>query len=501
MSMHARRALHKSLIFLHKWLGVTLALLFLMWFVSGVVLYYVPFPGLSQAERLAGLPPLQLPAGCCLTAQQAAEKAGLAGGEARLGMLGGAPVWRILGKGGHDGEPQWRTVDARNGQMLAPLSVEATMAVAEAFSGRRAVRSELLERDQWTVPQGLNPYRPLLRVELDGPDGLELYVSPAATEVVRDTRRAERFWNWLGAVPHWIYFTELRRYPQAWHNVVVWLSIPGVVLSVTGIVLGVWHLFLNRVRWIPYRRFWMRWHHIGGLAAAMFTLTWIFSGLLSMNPFGVFSPRGALAAERSLWTGPRAAATLDPARALAAAPDVRVKEIDQLQVAGQAWYRLRGETSHVLLRADGSADLKPVATLPDEVIRASLQSLRPGAAELTQLASYDDQYYAREITDNTPHVRPLPVWRAQWEDGVAVYADPASGRLLLRADTSNRWQRILYNGLHSFDFAPLLARPWLRDVLIVSLSLLGTALCVTSCVIAWRVLAPRKRKRRRIHPA
>jgi hypothetical protein len=38
-----------------------------------------------------------------------------------------------------------------------------------------------------------------------------------------------------------------------------------------------------------------------------------------------------------------------------------------------------------------------------------------------------------------------------------------------------------------------LARPWLRDALVVVLSLLGTGLCVTSCVIAWRVLVPRKR--------
>ena len=88
----------KLVIFLHKWLGVVLALFFLMWFVSGVVLYYVPFPSLTQAERLAAMPPLALPAGCCLSAPEAAERAGLrpGAGEARLGMLGDAPVWRGL---------------------------------------------------------------------------------------------------------------------------------------------------------------------------------------------------------------------------------------------------------------------------------------------------------------------------------------------------------------------------------------------------------------------
>ncbi|MFI5446377.1 PepSY domain-containing protein [Polaromonas sp. UC242_47] len=495
MSFHLKRAMHKSLIFLHKWLGVSLALLFLMWFLSGLVLYYVPFPGLSQAERLAGQAPLQLPSGCCLTAQQATDKAGLTASEARLGMFGALPVWRVLAKDGQGGAPLWRAIDARNGQLLAPLPAEAAAAVAEAFSGRRAVHSELLERDQWTVPQGLNPYRPLLRVALDGPDGLELYVSPAAAEVVRDTRRAERFWNWLGAVPHWLYFTELRQYPKTWRNVVVWLSIPGVVLAVTGLVLGTWHLFLNRARWIPYRQFWMRWHHISGLVAAIFTLTWMFSGLLSMNPFGVFSPRAAPAVERMAWTGPKAAVTLNPAQALAAAPGVQAREMDVVQVAGQAWYRLRGVAEQTLVRADGVGASVPQAALPEETVQAALRALRPGAVTITRLTAYDDMYYARELNANTPYARPLPVWRAQWADGVSVYADPASSRLLLRADASNRWQRVLYNGLHSFDFAPLMARPWLQGSLIVLLSLLGTALCVTSCVIAWRVLVPRKRKR------
>ena len=216
MRQYAGRLSHKSLIFLHKWLGVTLALLFLMWFVSGMVLYFVPFPNLTQTERLAGLAPLQMPKGCCVTVDQAASSAGLnvsGVSEARLGMHDGKPVWRLLGKPVNELEAaaQWRAVDAQSGELLQPLNRDAAMAVAEAFSGQKAVRIELLERDQWTVPQGLNPYRPLLKIDMDGPDGLQLYVSPGSAEVVRDTQRAERFWNWLGAVPHWIYFTELRR--------------------------------------------------------------------------------------------------------------------------------------------------------------------------------------------------------------------------------------------------------------------------------------------------
>ena len=505
----------KLVIFVHKWLGVVLALFFLMWFVSGVVLYFVPFPSLTKAERLAALPPLQLPADCCLAAPEAARRAGLrpGGGEARLGMLGDAPVWRMLAtaadsaSAGPDVDtpprPRWHTVDARTGALLPPLSDIQAATVAEAFSGSRATGTEWVERDQWTVPQGLDVHRPLVKVLLDSDDGLELYVSPGAAEVVRDTRRAERFWNGLGAVPHWIYPTVLRQFPKAWHHVVVWLSIPGVLLAATGVVLGVWQLFLNRSRWIPYRKFWMRWHHILGLVAAMFTLTWMFSGLMSMNPFGAFTSRVADAQSRTHWAGDAPRTTRDPAEAvaLAAAEGLVPLEVDTVRIAGQAWYRVRGQCEGAgavqrLVRADG-----PVATVanavPDATVLAALQSLRPDAPPpaIERLTQYDGLYYARHHDASTAFNRPLPVWRAHWAgDDVTVYADAASARIVMRADATTPWQRLLYNGLHSLDFAPLLARPALRTGLIVGLSLLGVALCVTSCVVAWRVLAPRRRR-------
>ncbi|WP_313174688.1 hypothetical protein [Massilia sp.] len=486
----------KALIFLHKWLGVGLALLFLMWFASGIVMVYVPFPALGVDERLAGTAPLRLD-GCCLGAQEAAARADVAFSEARLGMHGVVPVWRILSS-----DKRWLTLDARDGAALAALSDAEAAQVAERFSGRRALHAERLERDQWTVAQGYNPHRPLVRVAMAGADGLELYVSPGAAEVVLDTRRAERAWNWVGAVPHWLYFTQLRRWPELWNGVVVWLSLPGVLLAASGLALGVWQLYLNRSRWIPYRKFWMRWHHIVGLAAGVACVTWIFSGLLSMNPFGVFSPRGATPGERTAWIGEPAALRVNPAQALALAARPATREIDLVQLQGRSWYRLRGAAGpadQVLVSAD-RANEAVLPALPRAAVTAALSTLRvdeagAGAPVLTRLAQYDGLYYSREPAGEAgTHTRPLPVWRAAWADGVTLYADPASARLLLRADSGTPWQRVLYNGLHSFDFAPLLARPLLRVSLLVGLCMLGLVLCSTGCVLAWRVLAPARRR-------
>jgi hypothetical protein len=68
--------------------------------------------------------------------------------------------------------------------------------------------------------------------------GTEVYLSDRTGQVVRDTTRRERVWNWCGAALHWIYFTELRKAPAVWRQVVLWLAGVSIVSVLTGIGLG-----------------------------------------------------------------------------------------------------------------------------------------------------------------------------------------------------------------------------------------------------------------------
>jgi hypothetical protein len=47
-------------IFVHRWIGVALCVLFLMWFMSGIVMMYWSFPEVSAADRLARAPELDV---------------------------------------------------------------------------------------------------------------------------------------------------------------------------------------------------------------------------------------------------------------------------------------------------------------------------------------------------------------------------------------------------------------------------------------------------------
>ena len=48
--------LKRSVIVLHRWLGVALCLLFLLWFPSGIGMMYWDYPGISERDRLARSP-------------------------------------------------------------------------------------------------------------------------------------------------------------------------------------------------------------------------------------------------------------------------------------------------------------------------------------------------------------------------------------------------------------------------------------------------------------
>ena len=56
--------LWRALVVLHRYVGVAVGLLMAVWFVSGIVMMYVGFPRLTEAERLRALSPVSWQA-CC----------------------------------------------------------------------------------------------------------------------------------------------------------------------------------------------------------------------------------------------------------------------------------------------------------------------------------------------------------------------------------------------------------------------------------------------------
>src|SRR5262245_56194580 len=64
------RILWRSTVIIHRYLGVAVGLLMLVWFASGIVMMYVPYPDLTPKEKLRALSPIPWQSACCSFAEQ-----------------------------------------------------------------------------------------------------------------------------------------------------------------------------------------------------------------------------------------------------------------------------------------------------------------------------------------------------------------------------------------------------------------------------------------------
>jgi hypothetical protein len=464
----------RALTFVHRWLGVPFSLLFAMWFASGIVMHFVPFPALSEAERLAGLAPVDF-ARVLHGPRDAVAASGIADPvRVRLVQRSDGPVY-LVSDASH--AVAFRADD------LSPAAVRSAslaLAIAVDHARRReldawdAAVAGLATYDQWTVAGGFDRHRPLWRIALDDGPGTELYVSSATGEVVQDTTRHERWWNYAGSIAHWIYPTVLRRRTAAWSKTVWVISLVASFTALAGSVLGVLRLAPTHGLFTPYRG-WHALHHLLGLICASFVLTWIVSGWLSMDDGFLFSSGKLSQAEAAIFGTPAwDALPIGAPRAVA----TQATEVEWFFLGHKPYRRDRtGLDAQILSRDDlGSAPSSSRAYLmPTEI--ENLARRLPGACQATRIDASD--VYAT--------IRPAPgapLYRVACGD-LWFQVDAANGAVE-RVDPSRRAYRWLFDALHTLDVPYLTARPALRGALIVILCGCGLVFSLTGCVIAWQ---------------
>jgi len=479
-------------IFIHRWLGIALCLLFLLWFPSGIGMMYWDFPSVSAADRLERSPALD-PATIRLSPAQA--WATLARPEppsaVRLNTFDGRPAYRFV-----DDVGDVNIVYADTGAPQVQVSSAMMLRAASAWSGQpeaAATIAEMQDVDQWTV-QGLGS-TPVWKYSW--PSGDQVYVSQATGEVVQYTNTASRIGAYLGPVTHWIYFTPIRKHGPGWSTFVIWTSGIGTGSALLGVAIGLW-MYSPRKRYrnagaptsIPYRGQ-KRLHTVFGLIFGLAAATWAFSGMLTMDPFPLDNDPSdseittGVAIEQALRGPTRLTdfAAKDPPRVLAQLTDRSVKQLELATVAGEPVYMATlagGDTRNVPLDGAPRAEFDRQRII-DAVTKASQPA---GVSEVRVLDQYD-RYYL----DRRRH-RPLPVILARVNDegGSRYYIDPKTGQIAGTYNARNWFSRWAYHALHSFDF------PWLYnyrpawDIVVIIFMLGGTVLCCTSLVLAWRAL-------------
>jgi hypothetical protein len=467
----------RLLVVTHRWLGIVLAPLFAMWFASGIVMHFVPFPQLSESERLSGLPPLRLE-GSLRAPADAVIALGMSDAQrVRLIQRADGPVYLVSG---NSGSTALRASD------LAPAGVTSNplaLVIGADYARQRGVKAAdsakitLIDHDQWTVAEHYHRYRPLYRLALDDDARTQVYISAKTGEVVLDTTRWERGWNFVGSVVHWIYPPQLRSQRALWSSILWWLSLAAFVSVLAGVVLGLVRLRLDGKRRVsPYRGMhW--WHHVLGLLTLIFVVTWIFSGWLSMDDGLLFSRARTSNAEIAAISGAPSWDRLTDEELRQINPSAR--EVEWFALDGKLFRREITAPTAQRLTEVGSAGLER-QFLPVRSVRPIALQLGSACGDPTEV-DRTDNYAIASIVENAPVYR--IICGDVWYD-----IDAANGALSQKTDPSRRAYRWLYQALHTLDFPALTARALLRTVLVVSLCAIGFVFSLTGLVIGWRRL-------------
>ena len=461
---------------IHKITGLSIAVFFSMWFVTGIVLVYHPYPKVSEKIMLK-------------------KKETLPSSLPELSS--------VLSK--VDGKVKSLSLKQFQGQTLfsfdeAPdITFDVVEKVAKHWIDAPIKRVDTLrQREQWVLFTKYDKELPIYKFYFDDAQKHELFISGRTAEVLQMTTSRQRLWAWLGAIPHKFYIPCIRRDVDVWQNMVAIMSGICLIAALTGWLLGIllWikryqkkHVWQN-----PYKKRWYRWHFSFGLVFGIFLIGWALSGIFAMQrvPQWMVPMEGDYSFKTSrLWGRgllPMEAYQLDYRKLKDTYPDL--KEVEWLRFADIPTYRVITRQDDFLV--DASTDEIKSLQIPEETIVKGLKKVHGEEVEMkvSLLNEFDNYYLSRRVDLE------LPVYKIEVADanGSLYYVNPSTGyvRYLNNNKIVRKW---LFNGIHYLDIDWLVARPWLWYTCIWVLCGGCLVVCISGLVLAWRVLTPKKEKR------
>jgi len=471
--------LWRATVIVHRYLGVAVGLLMLMWFASGIVMIYVPFPGVSQKQHFRVLPAIDWSSCCDLAAQPYDDNEPLR--VAQLETVAGEPVLKVQleGQAGRIASlaPGAPVINVDEPKLRAIAIGAASRIVGE---GAQGIIVESIDHDQWTVSGEYDAHRPLFRFAFDDPRRTNIYISSSTAEVVLWTTGTQRFLNWFGAIPHWFYITALRSNGPLWLQLMIWTSILGAFLVVIGLFIGISQFKRGQGGRVSSYRGWLYWHHILGLVFGVLTLTWVISGTLSLNPWGLLESGGGEPGAFARFVGPAipwrdVKASLETIRN---DPPPATVNLTSAPLGGKLFW-LAHDANGDAIRLDAQGRRAAVS----ETDLAAAAKRLAGATPIVSsgMITSEDAYYFGHHEEVA-----LPAYRLILNDAqhTRYYLDAKTASLARVVDANGRAYRWLFNGFHSLDFTAWLRWRPVWDIIVLALLLGGLAGTITGTYLA-----------------
>jgi hypothetical protein len=548
--MYIRKLLdwRKLLIYSHRWLGIGITVMFLIWTLSGVVLMYYGHPQITTGERLLRLQPIDFST-ATVTPAEAAAKANIKPYRVRLSMYGGRPVYHLT----RVSIGNWSTVYADTGEVLPAMGPQQALQWMQQFAPEYASTmsydAHLDSPDEYTRIPTLAGYVPLHRIAMNDSAGTEYYVSEKSNDIVQKTDRRGRILAISGYILHNLFFFRQRPWWTTFLDVIAWTA---MLMVVTGIAVGIWRVALKpRFRhkgvpsYTPYSG-WMKWHHYSGLIFGLFSISWVLSGMIPITTFPVpgwdevakrvesngegflmgnptISPRSSMTKEmaRSITGGPLNLQPLQLENLGHAVGKIQEKfapkEVELIQFRGEPYFlAYQPPTNQADAEHWTTNNSINIVNLPQDNPHLFVSIRHPENGVLTSFSKEVMEQASREAMPNVPVIdsqwltdfdnyyhqtttsfelgrhKPayvLPVLRVRYRDEneTSLYFTPSLAQMVKfdKRDRANRW---LYYGLHAMDWPGLFERRPLWDIVTIALLAGLGAISITTLLPAFRRL-------------
>ncbi len=469
-----------------------------MWVLTAFVMIYKAYPSYSDNERQAHqvtIPRVEIPLDSLLFRAEAMMKDSLPTSGTYTISLSATKGRGLRYELSRSGDKLYYSL---NGSLdTLPCSSNDIKAVEELWGRKVQSIDTIAELDQWTPFPRLKKDLPFYCLNLLGDDGLQVYLSSKDGRVITEHTRSERIWSWLGCIPHWLYFTQLRQRPPLWRTVIIILAALCVIATLTGCYMGLSVLWRTRRSkkglHSPYRKPYYYWHHILGLIIGLALLIWLFSGMMSV----VRIPTCLSGGSDNTGLNNLQSGTLKGELYQAKGLDSLLKGKEILKIE---WTSIGGIPLLKLIDKLGKEDVyraykerfEPLNLSKEEVSHLVSQAYSSDLDELSLLNSFDEYYISRLKQLD------FPVYRAIINDRLEhyVYLNPKTA-VVKSIDRGRRIRLWVYTKPHGLKF------PWLMEhiktwtALTWGLLIICTLLMITSVVLSVNYLKRRFAKRKK----
>ncbi|WP_293711478.1 PepSY domain-containing protein [uncultured Parabacteroides sp.] len=476
---------------LHRIAGTIIALFFLMWFISGLVLVYHSFPRVDktvQYEKMEMLPSSlpdiadylgQIPDGSKIR-------------KINVRQFQGQTLFSVATN------DSTYTFCTDTLQPVKPVTFDYIVQVARDWVNAPILKVDTLhKREQWIMYSRYVREMPVYKFYFDDKDKHQLYIAARSGEVLQFTSSIQRFWAWVGYIPHTFYIPFLRQNTDAWTNTLTVAGIIGMLAGLTGLYVGITAIYRRykqkRTLEIPYRKRWYRWHHILGLILGIFIVTWGLSGALSLQriPRWIINIEGDYSVSPEKLRGktfPLNNYKLDYRQLKKAYPDL--KQVEWTYYGDLPVYDIIAGNQNLMI--DASLPEVTNLFLSEETIARAIRKMHGDdvAFHISMIDRYDEYYLS---IDNT---RPLPVYKVDVDnyDRSVYYIDPTTGNHKY-LNTNRRVKKWLFSAFHYLDIRWLVERHTLWTIALWTLCLGGALLSFTGVWLGVKYIYRKLRRR------